>query len=57
MSMRHLLLSILDVRVFGFQLMKNHYDEDEDMSRIIKECSSGPYRDFTVQEGFLFKGN
>lgn len=56
LSMRHLLLSILDARVLGFQLMKDHYDKDEDMSRIIKECLSGVYGDFIMQKGFSSKG-
>ena len=54
---RYALLAILDAQVLGFQLMKECYATDEDMSLIITECKKRSFQDYSVQDGFLFKGN
>ena len=54
---RHALLVLLDARVLGFDLMKECYTNDVEMSSIFSDCSKGACGDYSVQEGFLFKGN
>ena len=56
LSRRHYLLSILDARVLGFQLMRQYYNEDDKLWEIMKKCSRGAYEDYSVHDGFLFKG-
>lgn len=57
LSRRHALLSTLQVKVIGFEVLKDLYEDDEDLGEIWKKCAEGPHRQFHQQEGYLFKGN
>lgn len=36
--------------------MKSIHEDDADFGRIWKYCTKGPYKQFLVQNGFLYKG-
>ncbi|PKU86669.1 RNA-directed DNA polymerase [Dendrobium catenatum] len=56
---RHAALLIhLQAEVTGLQELKELYADDKDFAQIWKACTNGqPQQDFSVQQGFLFKGN
>ena len=56
LSRRYLLLSILETKVLGFEIVKNMYSIDEDLKEIFAKSSSHPHGLFHIQDGFLFKG-
>jgi len=56
LSRRYLLLSVLETKVLGFEIIKGMYSNDEDFKDIFFKSSSHPHGSFHVQEGFLFKG-
>ena len=41
----------------GFQLMRDQYVHDLEMHDVILKCSKGVFEEYTIQNGFLFKGN
>ncbi|GJS03754.1 putative CCCH-type zinc finger family protein [Tanacetum coccineum] len=43
--------------VLGFERIKELYQEDGFFSKVIYQCTNGPYKEFIFQEGFLFHGN
>ncbi|XP_074303022.1 uncharacterized protein LOC141637443 [Silene latifolia] len=57
LSRRYSLLSTLEVRLLGFETLKDYYIEDIDFGKIYKECQDGSFKEFVIQDGFLFKGN
>ncbi|XP_074303229.1 uncharacterized protein LOC141637663 [Silene latifolia] len=57
LSRRYTLLSTLDVRLLGFETLKDYYGEDVDFGAIYLECKSGVKGEYLIQDGFLFKGN
>ena len=57
LSRRHSLLTILDARVFGFRMLREHYVEDEELRLILVDCEKGANGKFTVHNGYLFKKN
>lgn len=57
LSRRYALLSILNFRLLGSELIKAYYKEDVDFEPITKECSKGSIRTYVLQDGFLLKGN
>ncbi|XP_074303230.1 uncharacterized protein LOC141637664 [Silene latifolia] len=57
LSRRYTLLSTLDVRLLGFETLKDYYGEDVDFGAIYLECKSGAKGEYLIQDGFLFKGN
>ena len=52
---RYALLSFLETKVLGFHSIKALYHEDEDFKEVVKNPSN--FGSFTLQDGFLFKGN
>ncbi|XP_021737357.1 uncharacterized protein LOC110703884 [Chenopodium quinoa] len=46
LSRRHALLSTLQVKVIGFEVLKDLYEDDEDFGEIWNNCSGGPQRQF-----------
>ena len=56
LSRRYLLLSALETKVLGFEIVKELYAQDEDLKEIFSKSSSHPHGPFHVHEGFLFKG-
>ena len=57
LSRRHSLLSTMQVRVLGFDYFKDLYADDPSFGDIWRKCKTGPFQQFLVMEGFLFKGN
>lgn len=57
LSRRYSLLAVLEAKVLGFSFIKELYKEDADFSPFFcKEDSKLP-ASYTIQDGFLFKGN
>ncbi|XP_074277790.1 uncharacterized protein LOC141601409 [Silene latifolia] len=42
---------------YGFETLKYYYIEDIHFGEIYKECQDGSFKEFVIQDGFLFKGN
>ena len=57
LSRRYSLLVTLDVRLLGFETLKDHYQSDVDFRDMFLKCAGGPNGEFVIQDGFLFKGN
>ncbi|PKI37096.1 hypothetical protein CRG98_042530 [Punica granatum] len=57
LSRRHVLLSSMQVKVMGFEVVMEFYEKDPDFSKIWIECSKSTPKDFFLQDGFLFKNN
>ncbi|KMS95687.1 hypothetical protein BVRB_005900 [Beta vulgaris subsp. vulgaris] len=57
LSRRHLLLSMVDSKVLGFELIKEFYVLDEEMRDLFVATKDGPKDHYHQMEGFLFKGN
>ncbi|PKI74302.1 hypothetical protein CRG98_005305 [Punica granatum] len=57
LSWRCGLLSSMQVKVSGIEIIKELYEEDVDFSKTWRECSKGPWKDFLVHDGYLFKSN
>jgi len=52
---RYVPFSILEVKVLGFHSIKALCYEDEDFKEVVRNPSN--FSSFTLQDGFLFKGN
>lgn len=47
----------MQVKVLGFEVLKEQYQDDEYFSKLWEECSKGPFNRFLLQDGFLFRDN
>jgi len=56
LSMRYLLLLVLESKVLGFEIIKGMYANDEDLKELYTKSSSHLHGPFHIQKGFLFKG-
>ncbi|GKB11401.1 putative reverse transcriptase domain-containing protein [Tanacetum coccineum] len=57
LSQRHTLLSAMQVQTIGCETLKELYIDDSDFAGIWQKSQDKPYPPFTIQDGFLFKGN
>ena len=57
LSRRHSLLVTMQVKVLGFEVLKELYQDDPYFSKIWRECSNGPYLHYLLHDGYLFKNN
>ena len=57
LSRRHLLLFQLGACMLGFELLKSVYKDDQDFKELYESCQAHPKGEFSIQEGYLFKGN
>ncbi|GJX05248.1 reverse transcriptase domain-containing protein [Tanacetum coccineum] len=57
LSQRQVLLLTMQVQVLGFDTFKELYSDDSDFTTIWQKCESQPYKQFIMQDGFLFKDN
>ncbi|KAI0507593.1 hypothetical protein KFK09_013719 [Dendrobium nobile] len=58
LSRRAALITHLHTEITGLQELKDLYASDKDFSHIWADCLNGrPHQDYTLQQGFLFKGN
>nr|GEV97955.1 RNA-directed DNA polymerase [Tanacetum cinerariifolium] len=56
LSRRHVLTSSLQIQVSGFDTFRTLYQDDPDFRTIWSSCATTPFRDFSTQQGYLFKG-
>nr|GEW23027.1 RNA-directed DNA polymerase [Tanacetum cinerariifolium] len=56
LSRRHVLTSSLQIQVPGFDTFRALYQDDPDFHTICSSCATTPFRDFSKQHGYLFKG-
>ena len=54
LSRRHILLTALDAKLLGFELMKDLYTSDPDFSNAYGNCGRANFDKFYVHDGFLF---
>jgi len=57
LSRRHSLLAVMEARVLGFQFIRELYQHDEDFKHYLYDQDGRRHSPYTLQEGFLFKGN
>ena len=51
------LLSTLDAKVLGFELIKDLYSSDHDFSDVYQSCEKSTFGKYFRHEGYLFKEN
>lgn len=56
LSRRHTLIGTMHTKVLGFISMADLYPDDHFFGRIFSDVSSGLSSDYTIQDGFLFRG-
>lgn len=56
MSCRHALLSTLQTKVVGFEVIKELYQNDPDFHNIWSSTCVQPFQQYHMHEGFLFRG-
>jgi len=54
LSRRHLLLVVLGSKVFGFEVVKGLYAQDEDFKEVFEKSTQHAHGLFHVQDRFLF---
>ena len=54
LSHRHTLLTALDAKLLGFELMKELYKDDVDFLNAYVNCGKSDFGKFYVHDGFLF---
>lgn len=52
---RHVLLTSMQVQVHGFDSFRSLYQGDSDFKDVWQKCSTHPFNDFALHEGYLFK--
>lgn len=57
LSRRVCLLNTLSYEVIGFDLLPDNYKTNPFFSKVLDECNFGQKREFTLMDGYLFKGN
>ncbi|KAD4384563.1 hypothetical protein E3N88_24731 [Mikania micrantha] len=57
LSRRHSLLTSLQVKVEGFKVFCNLYPDDPDFAAIWTNCQQSFSPDYSIQDGFLFRGS
>ena len=57
LSRRYALLSTLDVKLLGFEYIKDLYAMDSDFGDLFKNCTMGACGKFFLHDGFLFREN
>ena len=48
---------MMEARVLGFKLNQEFYDDEEDFKPYLNDQDSHKHSPYTLQEGFLLKGN
>ena len=54
LSRKYTLLSSMQVKVVGFEILKDLYENDDDLSKIWIACMEKPFKEFSIVKGFLF---
>ena len=55
-SSRYILLSVLESKVLGFEIVKGMYAEDEDFKEVYAKCSSPAHECSISKRAFYSKG-
>jgi len=55
LSRRYALISMLNVRLMGFEQVKDQYANDSYFANVVAECAKGDCDGFFMHEGYLFK--
>lgn len=55
LSRRYVVLSTLNVRLFGFEHVKDSYVTNVDFGQVYKTCENSAFDDFYRFYGYLFK--
>ncbi|GJW02979.1 RNA-directed DNA polymerase [Tanacetum coccineum] len=56
LSLRHSLITTMQIRVQGFDSFRRLYCDDPDFREIWSKCDNGPFQQFSKLDGYLFKG-
>ena len=56
LSRKAQLLSIMKIQVIGFESFKDLYVTDSQFGPILQEVLDGPHDDYSITDGFLFRG-
>lgn len=56
LSRHHSVLTIMQTTVLGFSSLVDLYPTDHFFGRLFEEAAAGISKDYTLQDGFLFKG-
>ncbi|XP_071901574.1 uncharacterized protein [Coffea arabica] len=54
LSCRHSLLTVLDTKLLGFEMLKDLYAHDTDFSDIYTSCMKSPHGKYFLHNEFLF---
>ena len=54
LSRRYFLLTVLDTKLLGFEMLKDLYAHDTDFSDIYASCMKSPHGKYFLYNGFLF---
>jgi len=46
----------LEIKVLGFNHIKEFYEDDREFFKVFEECSKGSCKGFFIHEGSLFRG-
>ena len=57
LSRRYALISVLNFKLLGLDLIKEHYEQDDSFGPIMQQLDKGVVGSFVLHDGFLFKGN
>jgi Integrase zinc binding domain/Integrase core domain len=57
LSRRNSLLPTMKVNIFRFEVIKELYADDEFFGKIKAKCAKGPYKEFMVNDGYIFYDN
>jgi len=57
LSRRYSLLNTLQVKIIGFDVVKELFESDEDFKGIWRDSQEATVRDYKIEGGYLFRGN
>ena len=58
LSRRYTMLSQLDFKIFGLEIIKDQYVHDADFEDVMQNCKEGRmWNKFVVNDGFVFRAN
>ncbi|GJV70978.1 RNA-directed DNA polymerase [Tanacetum coccineum] len=57
LSRRIVLLSAMQIQVCGFDSFRSLYQDDPTFRDVWQKCCSQPFKDFSLHDGYLFKGS
>ena len=55
LSRKHMLLSMVDSKILGFELIKEYYEQDPDFRVTFKMCQNESFGHYNIVDGFFLK--